>query len=279
MFQILEEINTRPKPFGEYSASDLWTDDHTSKQMLAFHLNGGIDVSSRTSAFIEESVDWISSHFGVGAGFRIADFGCGPGLYSGKLSERKAAVVGIDFSTRSILHAQAVAAREGLSVRYVNQDYLEFDTDERFDLVMMIMCDYCALSPSQRRIMLRKFHSFLSPGGAVLLDVYSLIGFNEREDKTVYMKNLLDGFWSPRDYYGFLNTFKYEAEKTVLDKYTIVESDRIRTVYNWLQYFSPEDLEAEFADVGFKVDGLFSNVAGGPYDPQSDEFAVVAIRA
>ena len=279
MFQILEEINTRPKPFGEYSASDLWTDDHTSKQMLAFHLNGGIDVSSRTSAFIEESVDWISSHFGVGAGFRIADFGCGPGLYSGKLSERKAAVVGIDISTRSIMHAQAVAAREGLSVRYVNQDYLEFDTDERFDLVMMIMCDYCALSPSQRRIMLRKFHSFLSPGGAVLLDVYSLIGFNEREDKAVYMKNLLDGFWSPRDYYGFLNTFKYEVEKTVLDKYTIVESDRIRTVYNWLQYFSPEDLETEFADVGFKVDGLFSNVAGGPYDPQSDEFAVVAIRA
>jgi len=127
--------------------------------------------------------------------------------------------------------------------------------------------------------MLRKFHSFLSPGGAVLFDVYSLFAFNEREEKAVYMKNLLDGLWSPRDYYGFLNTFKYEVERAVLDKYTIVESDRIRTVYNWLQYFSPEDLERELAEVGFKVDGLFLNVAGGPYDPQSDEFAVVAIKA
>ncbi|RLE25779.1 MAG: hypothetical protein DRJ65_06960 [Acidobacteria bacterium] len=112
-------------------------------------LFGPVDASVTADPHQESADD---DHRGLGAGFRIADFGCGPGLYSGKLSEREAALVGIDFSTRSILHAQAVAAREGLSVRYVNQDYLEFDTDERFDLVMMIMCDYCALSPSQKNL-------------------------------------------------------------------------------------------------------------------------------
>jgi len=30
MFRELEAINTRPKPFEFYTASDLWTDDHTS---------------------------------------------------------------------------------------------------------------------------------------------------------------------------------------------------------------------------------------------------------
>jgi hypothetical protein len=61
-----------------------------------------------------------------------------------------------------------------------------------------------------------------------------------------------------------------------LDKYTIVESDRTRTVYNWLQYFAPEDLEKEFRDTGFSVEGLYSDVAGTPYDPKSNEFAIIA---
>ena len=35
MFDQLEEIYSRPKPFEFYTASDLWTDEYTSKLMLA----------------------------------------------------------------------------------------------------------------------------------------------------------------------------------------------------------------------------------------------------
>jgi len=100
--------------------------------------------------------------------------------------------------------------------------------------------------------------------------------FRQREEATTYEENLLNGFWSPSKYYGFLNTFKYHEEKVVLDKYTIVESNRSRTVYNWLQYFAPEELEREFVAVGFSVKGLYSDVAGIPYDLKSSEFAVIA---
>jgi len=75
MFEELEIINTRPKPFEFYTASDLWTDEHTSKQRLSFHLNEEIDVSSRNGPFIDSSVEWITSCFNVGAGVKIADFG------------------------------------------------------------------------------------------------------------------------------------------------------------------------------------------------------------
>ena len=88
--------------------------------------------------------------------------------------------------------------------------------------------------------------------------------------------NQLEGFWSPNRYYGFLNTYKYDEEKVVLDKYTIVEAERTRQVYNWLQYFAPEDLEREFKEAGFFVEGLYSDVAGTPYDQKSSEFAVIA---
>jgi len=91
--------------------------------------------------------------------------------------------------------------------------------------------------------------------------------------------NQLNGFWSPNKYYGFLDTFKYNKEKVVLDKYTIIEAERTRQVYNWLQHFTPEDLKSEFAEAGFAVNGLYSDVAGTPYDRQSSEFAVVASKA
>ncbi len=275
MLEELEKINTRPKPFEFYTASDLWKDEHTSEQMLAFHLNENIDVSSRNAKFINRSVEWIASHFNVGAGTKIADFGCGPGLYATRFAQKQANVTGIDFSKRSIQYAQEVATREGLSIHYVNQNYLEFETDDRFHLILMIMCDFCALSPTQRKKMLTKFHTFLVPGGSVLFDVYSLKAFEQREETAMYEANLLNGFWSPNKYYGFLNTFKYEREKVVVDKYTLIEDDRTRIVYNWLQYFSPEELEKEFVECGFMVEGLYSDVAGSPFDLETKEFAVV----
>ncbi|MHC4582449.1 MAG: class I SAM-dependent methyltransferase, partial [Planctomycetota bacterium] len=183
-----------------------------------------------------------------------------------------------DFSKRSIQYAQRLAAAKGLSIRYEDQDYLEFETDARFDLILMIMCDFCALSPAQRRKMLNKFCTNLEPGGSVLLDVYSLVAFDQRQETAMYEANLLDGFWSPNKYYGFLNTFKYTAEKVVLDKYTIVEASRTRTVYNWLQYFSPEALEREFDECGLTVVERYSDVAGSPFDAESAEFAVVASK-
>ena len=86
VFDDLERINLRPKAFEFYTASDLWTDAHTSGKMLSFHLNQEIDVASRRAAFIDRSVEWIASRFNVGAGTKIADFGCGPGLYALQLA-------------------------------------------------------------------------------------------------------------------------------------------------------------------------------------------------
>jgi SAM-dependent methyltransferase len=276
MFKELREINSRPAPFQFYTADELWADEHTSKQMLEYHLNESIDVSSRNRNFIESSVEWIVSHFEVDKRTEIADFGCGPGLYTTRLADRGALVTGIDFSENSIKYAKQIAAQKGLTINYVQKNYLDFDTTDRFDLITMIMCDYCALSPEQRKIMLSKFYSLLKPDGSVLLDVYSLNGYNQKEESATYELNQLNGFWSPEDYYCFVNTFKYDKEKVILDKYTIIEESRRRVVYNWLQYFSKESLISEFEENSFKVKEVYSDVAGKSFSPDSPEIAIVA---
>jgi 2-polyprenyl-3-methyl-5-hydroxy-6-metoxy-1,4-benzoquinol methylase len=276
MFEQLEKINHRPRPFEFYTAQELWTDEYTSKQMLSYHLNEDVDLSSRKGEFINRSVEWITSHFDIRPGTRVADFGCGPGLYTTRLARKQAVVTGIDFSKNSIDYAEKAAAAEGLPIQYVNQNYLEFGTDDRYDLIIMIMCDFCALSPDRRKIMLNKYHSLLKPGGSVLLDLYSLKAFDERKETAQYELNSLNSFWSPNKYHGFLNTFKYEKEKVVLDKYTLIEADRTRTVYNWLQYFSTDAVKQEFAECGLIIQELFSDVAGSSFSTEAAEMAVVA---
>jgi 2-polyprenyl-3-methyl-5-hydroxy-6-metoxy-1,4-benzoquinol methylase len=222
MFEELQKINERPKPFQFYTACDLWTDEHTSKQMLAFHLNEANDVSSRNAEFITRSVEWIASEFNIGRDTKIADFGCGPGLYAAPLARRGAKVTGIDFSKRSIEYAKEVAVRDQLTISYVNQNYLEFETEDRFDLALMIMCDFCVLSPTQRKGILSKFHEILKSGGSVFLDVYSLSAFEQREEAATYEVNQLKGFWSPNKYYGFLNTFKSLLSKIIRERYSLL---------------------------------------------------------
>jgi len=275
MFKELKEINSRPSPFQFYTADELWTNEHTSKQMLEYHLNESIDVASRKRSFIDRSVDWIVSHFDVDENTEIADFGCGPGLYTNRLAERGAIVTGIDFAENSLNYAKQVAAEKSLNVNYVLKNYLDFETSNRFDLITMIMCDFCVLGPEQRKKMLSKFLSLLKPDGSVLLDVYSLNSFNQREESATYEWNQLNGFWSPEDYYCFINTFKYETEKVMLDKYTIIEESRKRVVYNWLQYYSKESLAKEFEANGFVIEHLFADVSGKTYTSESEEIAIV----
>ncbi len=276
MFEELQNINTRPEPFEFYTAEEFWADEHTSEKMLSYHLDINSDISSRNASFIDRSVEWIASRFNVCTETKIVDFGCGPGLYTARLARKRADVTGIDFSKRSIHYAQEVAVKEELPIKYINENYLEFKTDRRFHLILMIMWDFCSLSPTQRKAMLNKFHTLLEPGGSVLLDVYSLKDFEQREETTKYEANLLNSLWSPNKYYGFLNTFMYEREKVLLDKYTLIEAHRTRVVYNWSQFFNPEELEKEFVECGFTIESLTSDVAGSPLESNSKEFAVIA---
>ena len=276
MFEVLEKINERPKPYEFYTTPLLWNDAHISKKMLAFHLDEAAEPASRNKVFIDRSVAWIVDRFGVKSGTRIGDFGCGPGLYTTPLAARGADVTGVDFSERSIAHARQTARERNLSIDYVLANYLDFATDKRFDLITMIYCDFCVLSPAQRQTLLAKFRTFLAPGGAVLLDVHSVDWFAGVEEQRTFEYSAGDGFWSADPHYVFLNRFKYEAEQLYLDKYTIFERDRTREIYNWLQCFDAASLTREFRANGFEIAEHYANVAGDVYQPGTPEIAVIA---
>jgi predicted TPR repeat methyltransferase len=279
MFHELHRINKKPRPFERYTSPLLWNDEYVSKNMLVSHLDANIDVASRKKEFIDRSVEWIVSHFDLGDSSRLCDFGCGPGLYTTQFADRGAMVTGIDLSERSIGYARGVASEKNLKIDYVLQDYLQFSTEKQFDLITMIYLDFSALSPDQRKILLRTFRTLLCDGGALLLDVDSMVRFREAKESQSYECFPHGGFWSPHPYYVFHNTHKYEAENIVCTKYTILEEARTREVFVWNQCYSLHSLEDEFSENGLQIVEYYSDVAGTPFRDDSAEITIVARKS
>lgn len=279
MFSDLQAISQRPAPWERYTAELLWADPWISGQMLAFHLDPAHDLSSRGGDFIPRATAWMTERFCLGPGKAVGDFGCGPGLYAQGLAASGASVTGIDFSPRSIAHAREQAGGLGLDIDYCCSNYLEFQAGDGFDLILLIYGDYCALSPAQRAELLVKFYQALKPGGALLMDVFSTRRFAGLAEAASYQAFPEGGFWAQGPHYLFSNTFLYADQSLSLDKYLVVEPERQREVYNWLKHFDPSGLASELAASGLAVEQTLGSVAGDPYDPASDEFAVIAQAA
>ncbi len=277
MYKQLTKITSRPDLFEHCNASALWTDKHRAQHMLAYHLNEAIDVSSRNMDFIDRSATWLGKTFDLASGKRLCDFGCGPGLYTSRLAQTGAQVTGIDFSENSIAYARQQARDQKQDIEYIHSNYLNFHSTEKFDLITLIMCDYCALNPQQRSQLLNTIVHSLKDDGHLVFDVYSLSAFAEKQETCSLEHNQLNHFWSDKEYFCFLNTYRYEAEHVMLDQYTIIdENDHFETVYNWLQYFSPENIRTELRHAGLEITDMYANVAGDTFSDTDTEFAIVA---
>ncbi len=278
LFKKLSRLSERPAPFSTYTADVLWTDEHVSQEMLGYHLNPSVDLASRKQEFIDRSAAWMVERFDLAQGAAVLDLGCGPGLYTSRLAAAGAHVTGVDFSKGSLEHARSEAARLDLEIDYVQADYLRYETSAKFDLVSLIFCDFCALSQDRRAALLHRVRGLLKSRGALFMDVCSLAAFGRWKESTAFGRRFMSGFWSESDYFGFRISFKYEAERVTLDKYVVVEPARTWEVYNWLQYFDVESLECELRSAGFRIEEVYSDVAGATYDERADQFAVVAVE-
>lgn len=279
MFKNLDKIYKKPQLFSAYTTQKMWDDDYVSKKMLDMHLNQEIDSASRSHDFIKNSALWITNEFALDETKTICDLGCGPGLYTEEFAKTGAKVTGIDFSKNSIAYAKKHAKDQNLKIDYIYQNYFEFESKEKFDLMVMIFCDFCVLNPKQRTQLLKKIASLLKDDGIFLFDVFTPSLFNKISENSIVEKNGMDKFWSNKPYYMFFNTFKYYEEKAFLDKYTIIkQDDSVLEIYNWIKCYTETEISKELKKAKLKVKKVYANVAGSPKKINSQEIALVVTK-
>ncbi len=134
---------------------------------------------------------------------KILDIGCGAGSHALSLqNDRNLNVTAIDISSNAI---QACISRRVQNCLAI--DILNFDTDEKFDTILLLMNGTGIFETLQKTpLYLQKLKSLLAPNGQILIDSSDLIYmFDEDED---------GGKWIPSDgYYGeLIFTVKYKGE-------------------------------------------------------------------
>lgn len=261
--KLLSYLKERPK---EYDADRtmLWDDEHISKGMLKAHLDPNVDSASRKEAFIDASVNWISSVCDLKDNSRLLDLGCGPGIYAEKFDDAGFIVTGIDFSRRSIEYAKNSTVEKSKKIKYIYQNYLDIDYKNEFDIATLIYYDFGALEPLDRQKLLKKIKQALKPGGKLILDVLTKYYYLDsiEEQKITYENS---GFWRPVPYCCIARTFRYEESNLFLEQYIIITEDECKCYNNWNQIFDKNMLCDELNEAGFTDLQFYEDVTGKEY--------------
>lgn len=268
--QILSNTD-RPELFSP-SSSNMWNDEHIAQQMLKAHLDPNFEGASRNHDFIKKSVNWIDSQ--ISPNSSILDLGCGPGLYCQPLSLKGHSVTGVDFSENSIEYAKENAKKEGLDINYLYQNYLDVEFDERFDLVVLIFCDFGVLSIDDQQVLLNKINSILNEKGKLIFDVFSQNHFLNYHESNSWNAHHA-GFWRAHQHLVLEKKFKYPSDLVTLEQYQIVDAQGIETYRNWNKCFSKSDVLQLLDLHGFGNTKVYADITGRAYESNTDTLGIV----
>ena len=267
-------LQEKPAPFTPGEPL-FWNDPHISSQMLKAHLNPNIEAASRKPETIDRVVQWLIQTLGLKPGASLLDLGCGPGLYASRFARAGFCVTGVDYSRRSIEYAANDAKENQLDITYRYENYLDLRDEALYDAALLIYGDFCPLNPEQRKRLLHNIHRALKPNGKFILDVTT------RECRRKYGNQnrwyaVNSGFWKPGPHLVLEEGFDYPEQSLWLDQFTVVEANGNLTVYrNWFQDYTPETITAELLESGFVIDGLYADLTGTPYTPNSEWIGLI----
>ncbi|WP_346863576.1 methyltransferase domain-containing protein [uncultured Draconibacterium sp.] len=244
----------------EKGTAVMWTDEYISEQLLAIHLNAEIDLASRKTNTIKQTVEWMLKQ-SPGKELTILDLGCGPGLYAELLAEKGHKVTGVDFSKSSIEYARKQAREKKLGINYINSNYLDLKLDENtFDLVILVYTDFGVLLPEEQKKLLQFIYRVLKPGGIFIFDVLNDVNLEQK----ITPKNweiAANGFWKPEPYLALSESFLYEKEKVILYQHLVLDEKERLDVYRfWTHFFSHADLAKLLTESGFEEYDFFEDV-------------------
>ena len=212
-----------PEPWAE-GDNIPWNDPGFSERMLREHLSQAHDGASRRLERIEAQVGWIDRAL-LGEGpRRVLDLGCGPGLYTSRLSALGHCCTGIDYSPASIAHARAHGDGTDGPQTYVEGDIRQTGYGEGFDLVMLIFGELNVFCRADALQVLSKAHGALAPGGTLLLEPHTTAAVTKRGQAPRSWYSSPTGLFSDRPHLVLQENVWDEESQTATNRYFVIDA-------------------------------------------------------
>jgi SAM-dependent methyltransferase len=252
----------------------MWTDDHISRQLLAVHLDGDVDLASRKTTTITDTVNWILTRI-PGEGMDVLDLGCGPGLYAERFAAAGHRVHGMDVSSASLEYARHQATRIDLGISYELSDYTRMTHENAFDLAMLVYTDLGVLLPEARGQVLQNVYRALRPGGVFVFDVLNVPRRQEKlTPKTWDVQP--GGFWRDHPYLALSESFFSPDNDVILYQHTVGDDKGVDVYRFWTQLFSESAIREMILAAGFTAVDCYTDVlpANDVYSGENVTFCI-----
>ncbi len=182
--EALWKIYRRPDPPTPWAEGGNlpWNEAEFSERMLREHLDESHGAASRPTPERDMQIDWMWEKLKLQSGARLLDVTCGPGLYATAMARRGCHVTGIDFGPASIRHAEALAAKAGVSgrCRFIRQDVRQMEIPaESFDAALFIYGQLAVFKKEEAQSLLANIVQALKPGGTLCVELLN----QDRVDK------------------------------------------------------------------------------------------------
>lgn len=247
-----------------------WNDPEFSQRMLKEHLCQDNDAASRRLVTIEKQVKWIDHELLNSVPTKILDLGCGPGLYTNRLSKLGHSCVGIDFSPASIAYANDQALREDLPCRYLLRDIRETNYGNDFGLVMLTYGEFNSFDHKDAKSIIKKAYRSLERNGVLLLEPHTYQAVKEMGEPKTSWYTKEKGLFSSRPYVCLEERFWDSVLHTSTTRYYIIDgaTGDVNRYAQTMQAYDDEEYSVLLTDCGFSDATFLPSLTGSTYEKQ-----------
>ena len=216
-----------------------------------------------------KEVEQIVSLLKLEPGVSICDLCCGPGRHSLELGRLGYCVTGVDRTGLYIEQAKKKANKQGLNIRFVQDDMKSFREPNSFDAVINVFTSFGFFEDAtdDKRVLENVYESLIE-GGKFIIDIMG---------KEVLARIFREKRWFEEDGVIILEESKLSEDWSSVESRWIKIRDGKRDEFRFtLRLYSAAQLSELLKSCGFRQLEIYGDLSGSPYDLTAKRLVVVA---
>jgi SAM-dependent methyltransferase len=199
-----------------------------------------------------KEIDFMMQYFNLQPGNKVLDIMCGYGRHAIALATKGMQVTAVDNLDDYITEIKKVAKEEGLPVKAIKADILQYKIDEKYDLVLCMGNSLNFFNAGDIHHLLANIHSHLKPAGHLLIHTWSLA--------EMAIKNFTAKSWSEVDGMKHLcdNKYLFHPARIEYDSIFLSPDGTIEKKKAVDYIYSVNEMEAMLGKAGFALKEIYS---------------------
>lgn len=221
--------------------------------------------AARTVKFIEKYLPFQKKDL-------VLDLCCGNGRHGILLGEKGYRCIGLDLSRKLLKYAQSTAKNLNLDIPLVCSDMRHIPFSNQFDVILNLFTSFGYFESDDENFqVIQSIAESLKRGGYFILDYLNKeYVFNHLVRKS---SRILKRGWHLTEERELI------SERNVIRKrITIFKDDGIDEYFEVLKVYNLEEISGMLKKAEFKIESLFGDFKGNPYNPKSSKRLIIFSR-